>query len=328
MTKNLTLLLLSLLFFQTVKAQKATDTVITYFKNTGEIVNNKDSADYIRMVLPPDTATNKNLYRVFEFYPSGKHKSVSTSITGPFFITLDGTSISYFPNGVRKNITQYKNGKIVDDITTYYPNGKLYMILRADYDGFYYPQITGYPQLTGMELVECRDSTGVVLASNGNGHFLIFNKYYSTVIEEGNVINGKRDGEWRGLIADSGRYICTYHKNILKSGISYIRSGHSYPFKEFLVKPTFDGGNDNFKVFIKKIMIYPDFAKEHNLSGLVLLSFTVKTDGTLSDIKVIRGDIPCLNEEALRIMRFSPMWSPGMQYGFPVTMNQEASINF
>jgi len=322
MTKNLTILILSLLFFQVAQAQSHTDTVFTYLKYTGHIVDNKDSADYIRMVLSPDTSVDKNLYRVFEFYPNGKSKLVATSLTGPLDLTLDGASIGYFPNGKRQTVVQYKNGRAIGDITNYYPNGKLYSILRIDYDDGYYRMGAGF------ELIECRDSLGRVLASNGKGHFLFYNHISNTISEEGDILHGKREGEWRGLIADSGKYICTYHKNELKSGISYIRSGHSYPFKQFSVDPIFDGGWQGFRDFVKRNLVYPDFAKQHNINKTIRVEFTVNADGTVSNLKLINGDVPCLNDEALRIMRLSPVWTPGYRYGYPVSMVYQVPIDF
>ena len=322
MTKKLTLLILGLLFFQAAKAQK--DTVITYFKNTGRIVNNKDSADYERMILPPDSSINKDLYRVYEFYPNGKYKSVATSLTGPEKLTFDGTNISYFKNGVRRTVIQFKNGNVEGDVTNYYPNGKLYNIIKVDYFESWYATFAN-----GVEMIECRDSTGNVLAAKGRGHFILFDEDFKTIVQEGNISDGKKEGEWRGIIADSGRYICTFHKNILKSGVSYIRSGNSYPFKQFYIQPQFDGGAEGFHEFLRKNMIYPEFAKQHHLTGSVLVSLTIKTDGSVADIKLVKGNAPCLNEVALRVMRLSPMWSPEIQYGIPVAVKDYVvSIDF
>jgi TonB family protein len=321
MTKNLTLLIFSLLFFQAAQAQN--DTIRMYLKNSGRIVDNTDSADFVRLILPPDTIVDKNLYRVFEYYPNGKYKLVATSLSGTSNLILDGTCITYFPNGIRQTVIQYKDGKIVDNILNYYPNGKLYSVLRWDYNYYDY----NLPS-TSVRLMECRDSTGRILALNGKGHFLMFDDYFTTIVEEGDINDGKRDGEWRGLIADSGRYICTYHKGELKSGISYIRSGHTYPFKQFTVYPVFDEGGRGFHEFVKRNLVYPDFAKQHKISKTIHVGFIVNADGTVSNLKIVNGDVPCLNDEALRIMRLCPVWTPGYKYGFPVSMAYDVPIDF
>jgi TonB family protein len=314
--------------FQTAHAQK--DTVVTYFKNSGKVVYAKDSADFIRMVLPPDSNVDKNLYRMYDFYPNGKHKAVATSVTGPKELTFDGTYISYFPNGSRKLVVQYNNGMIISNVTNYYPNGKIYNIFKVNYEydinHYYYFSVRQPTSL--LELVECRDSTGVIVASKGNGHFLDYDENFTTLIREGNVVDGKKDGEWRGLVADSGRFVCTFHKNILKSGVSYIRSGNSYPFKQFETEPLFINGNKSFGEFINKNMVYPEFAKQHHITGDVWISFTIKADGSVADIKLVRRNAPCLNEEALRIINLSPRWSPALLYGFPVAVNKTAIIQF
>jgi protein TonB len=73
-------------------------------------------------------------------------------------------------------------------------------------------------------------------------------------------------------------------------------------------------------------LVYPEIAKENGLQGRVTLSFTIKADGTLSDVKVLRGVDPSLDQEAVRVVKSSPKWTPGKQrdravavsYTFPV----------
>ena len=52
--------------------------------------------------------------------------------------------------------------------------------------------------------------------------------------------------------------------------------------------------------------------------GNILISFVVETDGSLSDVKVVRDLGFGTKEEALRLMSKSPKWSPGIQDGKPV----------
>lgn len=76
--------------------------MLVYYKNDGRIVSSKDSADYFRFVMPPDTSIDKDLFRVYDFYMNGKPKMVATSLTGNVNLVLDGTCISYFPMGSGK----------------------------------------------------------------------------------------------------------------------------------------------------------------------------------------------------------------------------------
>jgi protein TonB len=71
---------------------------------------------------------------------------------------------------------------------------------------------------------------------------------------------------------------------------------------------------------------YPEIAKENGVSGRVMVQFTVNPNGTVSDVKVLRGVDPSLDKEAVRVIQSSPKWTPGKQrdravkvtYQFPV----------
>ena len=99
------------------------------------------------------------------------------------------------------------------------------------------------------------------------------------------------------------------------------------PFVTVEQKPKFNGGDANeFSKWVNSRLVYPEIAKENGLSGRVTLSFTIKADGTLSDVKVLRGVDPSLDQEAVRVVKSSPKWTPGKQrdravavsYTFPV----------
>ena len=99
------------------------------------------------------------------------------------------------------------------------------------------------------------------------------------------------------------------------------------PFVMVEQKPKFNGGDANeFSKWVNSRLVYPEIAKENGLSGRVTLSFTIKADGTLSDVKVLRGVDPSLDQEAVRVVKSSPKWVPGKQrdravavsYTFPV----------
>ena len=56
----------------------------------------RDSADYYRVILPPDTNIDKDEYRVYDYYFNGKPKRVATSLTEQVNLVLDGPSIRIF----------------------------------------------------------------------------------------------------------------------------------------------------------------------------------------------------------------------------------------
>lgn len=84
-------------------------------------------------------------------------------------------------------------------------------------------------------------------------------------------------------------------------------------------RPTFAGGDvDVFTEWVHSQVRYPEIALMNGVHGRVTLSFTVDTDGSVTDVKVLRGVDPSLDNEAVRVISGSPKWTPGRQDGLPV----------
>jgi protein TonB len=99
------------------------------------------------------------------------------------------------------------------------------------------------------------------------------------------------------------------------------------PFMIVEEKPKFMGGDENtFTKWVFERLVYPEIAKENGVQGKVTLSFLVNADGSVSDVKVLRGVDSSLDKEAVRVVSSSPKWTPGKQrnkavkvrYTFPV----------
>ena len=99
------------------------------------------------------------------------------------------------------------------------------------------------------------------------------------------------------------------------------------PFQLVEQKPQFNGGDANeFSKWVNQRLVYPEIAKENGVQGRVMLQFQVNPDGTVSNVKVLRGVDPSLDKEAVRVVSSSPKWTPGKQrdravkvtYTFPV----------
>jgi len=69
-------------------------------------------------------------------------------------------------------------------------------------------------------------------------------------------------------------------------------------------------------------------AKENNVSGKVFVTFVVEKDGSLTDVKVVRGIGSGCDEEAMRVLKASPKWKAGIQNGRPVRVQYTMPINF
>jgi len=92
--------------------------------------------------------------------------------------------------------------------------------------------------------------------------------------------------------------------------------------------PSFKGGIENFYAYLRKNVHYPAIAKENNVQGKVFLTFVVERDGSLTDIKVLRSLGSGTDEEAMRVLKASPRWTPGIQNGRPVRVQYTVPISF
>ncbi len=123
--------------------------------------------------------------------------------------------------------------------------------------------------------------------------------------------------------ASMGVEIMDYVENVEEEVVEE----EAIPFQLVEEKPSFMGGDANaFSKWVNERLVYPEIAKENGVSGRVTLQFTVNTDGTVSNVKVLRGVDPSLDREAVRVVSMSPKWTPGKQrdravkvtYTFPV----------
>jgi len=81
-------------------------------------------------------------------------------------------------------------------------------------------------------------------------------------------------------------------------------------------------------VFIKDNIVYPEVAREAGIQGRVIVQFIVGTDGTISDIKVLRRVHEVLDTAAVRLVKKMPNWTPGTQNGIVVPMECQLPVTF
>ena len=314
MKKIYFIFIFGLFAFQSAKAQKQ-DTLMYYMKESGIAVDNRDSADYYLLVMPLDSSTGKKLYPVKEFYPNMQRRLVGTSTTNNYkTLKFDDVCISYFPNDKPSRMVVYKAGVFSGKFSNYYPNGQLYNT-GLNYDG-------------KIRLIECRDSTGKVLAENGNGKWVYYDNLFKTILTEGNITDSLKDGEWHALIGN--RIVCVdkYIKGNLVSGIYYDVKGREHPFTGFEVEPAYEGGLSEFRNFLGGNIKYPAIDKQNNIQGKVIITFAIERDGVLSHIKILRSPTELMAAEAIRVIGLSPRWIPGFQNGMPVRVQYTVPISF
>lgn len=94
------------------------------------------------------------------------------------------------------------------------------------------------------------------------------------------------------------------------------------------VMPEFPGGVEALLGYISKNVRYPEEAQKNGWEGRVILQFVVEKDGTVNNIKVLRGVNEPLDKEAMRIVRGMPKWTPGKDKGREVRCKYTIPIVF
>ncbi|WP_169306793.1 TonB family protein [Pedobacter polaris] len=101
-----------------------------------------------------------------------------------------------------------------------------------------------------------------------------------------------------------------------------------YSFVSMSTPPTFPGGVGKFYDYLGKNIKYPAIAADNDIQGNVFVSFVVEKDGSLSDLRVDRRLGFGTDEEALRVLKLSKRWNPGMQNGRLVRVRYNIPIKF
>lgn len=88
------------------------------------------------------------------------------------------------------------------------------------------------------------------------------------------------------------------------------------------------GGLKKFYKYIGKSLKYPSQARRMGVEGKVYIQFVVEKDGSITDIKVLKGIGSGCDEEAVRVLKAAPKWKPGKQRGVPVRVRRSIPIVF
>jgi protein TonB len=93
-------------------------------------------------------------------------------------------------------------------------------------------------------------------------------------------------------------------------------------------QPAFPGGEEARIRYLQDNLRYPQMAREAGIQGTVFVTFVVERDGSVTDVRVLRGIGGGCDEEAVRVVRNMPRWEPGRQRGQAVRVQFNMPIRF
>lgn len=310
MKKYILTLLTTTLFFTTY-AQKRT--MVTYFKK-GMVTENKSNYDYRRVIEETDTPS---LYRLYEFYPDNTEKTLASISKFDPNIVYEGLFQGYNKQGVLTSKVNFKNGVLVGECSYYYDNGKLENVFLYDEQG-------NNPGKQQRKWVTGIDSLGNQFIKDGNGLYKQTDKGGFT--EEGNYVNGYKDGTWKGTGIKTS-YEEVYEHGVFKSGTSTLADGNQIQYDKMEQQPEFKGGMTEFYKYLGRNYKYPSEALRNRVNGRLYITFVVEKDGSLTDYEFKNSLGYGTQEEAVRVLNECPKWIPGKQHGIPVRVKYNININ-
>lgn len=116
----------------------------------------------------------------------------------------------------------------------------------------------------------------------------------------------------------------------LEQGTNYISQGEvaNHVFTKVKQQAEFEGGIEKFYDYVMTNLKYPAQAKRLGIEGKVFVEFVVERDGSITNVKALRGIGAGCDAEALKVIKESPNWNPGVQMGKEVRVRRVIPITF
>ncbi len=268
---------------------------------------------------------------------------------------LSGSFFKYYDNGKVMEETSFSNGKPNGTSHVYFRNGKLFQELMFE-DGKL------------MELTIQQDINGKPLSKShvkeGKGYFVSFylpedDKEEMIISTECSIKNGTRDGKYtsyfkngnkkrKGIYSlgiETGKWKYYNKQGKVISKPKFGETGKEISIRGFYDEeipstiigsyfsildrePEFPGGEDKLNSFIANNVNYPDKYSIMGIGGQVLISFTINETGELINPKIDKSINEDLDQEAMKVIKLMPPWTPGYKDGLPIKVLYQVPINF
>lgn len=303
-----------------------------------------DSSYYFSVGYLNDSGLYNDTVKYF-FSESGKLKGTEFYLKG----NLHGEFTFFHENGKIFKRGHYYNGAPKGRLDIFYQNGKPHQVIElGEFDK------TGFQPI---KILDFFDSLGNKIVSKGDGYcrgvvdrlptmdpqysnqtipmpqvMIDFSNRsergdLSSFFMIGKVRSGVKDSVWNGYADKILCFTERYDKGKFVRGKRFVDKGEfTYNEIEESANPT--NGMTSFYQFVAKHMRYPAEAIQKGIQGRVFVMLVINKDGSVSDVKVLRGVGGGCDEEAVRVVSKSPPWQPGKQRGISVRQRMVMPIIF
>lgn len=101
-----------------------------------------------------------------------------------------------------------------------------------------------------------------------------------------------------------------------------------YDMKSIPVAPIFKGGSQGLEKWIQENIQYPADAAKAKIEGRVIVEFIIDKNGVVTSPRLVRGINDVFNNEALRVIKSLPRWTPGYAQGKPAKTRYTYPVTF
>lgn len=262
----------------------------------------KNDYKYIRVV--ENYKNQPNLFLFTEYYRS-KIVSMKAISKSKDILKIEGPRIDYYENGNIKQESNYVDNKLSGKQIDWYEN----KVKKSEKEISWDSKIKDY----NTKILQFWDKEGQQIVTDGNGQF---EDSDDKIYEKGELKNGTKHGIWEGKdLKEKSSYTEIYNEGTFVSGISTDANNTKYPYKEFTTKPVPAKGMSDFYSHIGKNYRIPE---TQGLKGKIYTTFLIDTDGSISNIRVLRDVGYGTGIEAIRVIASYGKWIPGKKRGLPI----------
>jgi TonB family protein len=275
----------------------------------------EENHQYYRIVK--EYYSQKENYTFLTYYKSGVLQMEGNSKNREY-LKFDGQFVFYFENGKKRKVMHFKDSKPTGKEYNWYENGAT----KSEIEHLEKPKRGALD----FKIIQFWDSKNSQTVVDSNGDYDDIGKKGET---KGKVRNGFKDGIWMGHDKTlSISFTENYENGKLISGKSIDSSNVEYQYEIERKKPEPAKGIKHFYSYIASNFRPSKAATTNNVNGQILLRFVVEKDGSINDIKVLKGIGWKLDEEAVRVVNTYGKWLPEkykginskVSYTLPITV--------
>ena len=292
------------------------DTLFLKFDQRVLEVTDSDKAQFIQLV--PKGFTANGAARFTTFYHSGEKHGIISYFNGQ----AQGMYRVYRKNGNILYQGLMEKGKFNGVRKEWFNNGQLKE--EIDYNGS-----GGIFNAKESKVINSWDSLGKPMVIDRSGPYEAYDER-DRLYQKGYLTQGKRTGIWKAFYKSGElRYEERYDDSgQLINGLFTDEQNQQHSYTKVEERAQFPGGDKSWYRYLKKNLRYPRAATDAGIEGKVFLSFIVDKDGSVEDIKIIRGIGGGCDEESRRVLIESPKWEPAQQRGVPVKSRMQIQMEF